>query len=227
MVYLCPVKREIIITNDGSTTIHLPVWNEQYHSKHGALEEAYHVFIKNGLYAHPSKNLHILEMGFGTGLNCFITLIESHKTARKINYTALEAYPILEDEVLQLNYVNLLETRGLSHKFEEMHFYPWGEEQKVSPHFTLTKLQQRLENFNSEKRFDVIYFDAFGARVQPELWKQIIFQKMYELLSKGGIFTTYSAKGSVRRAMQAVGFSVQKLPGPPGKREMLQGVKLH
>ena len=220
------MKREIIITSDGSTTIHIPSWNEQYHSKHGAIQEAYHVFIKNGFDLVAKDEFSILEIGFGTGLNAFITLIEAAKKNKKINYVGVEAYPVREDELLSLNYVSELETRNLSHKFEEMHLSPWNSKQTVTEFFDLTKRQQFIHNITDESVHDLIYFDAFGARVQPELWTEEIFGKMYTALKPGGELVTYSAKGSVRRAMQAVGFEVSRLPGPPGKREMLKGVKL-
>lgn len=219
------MKREIIITSDGSTTIHMPEWDEQYHSKHGAIQEAYHVFIKNGLETHTKKDLSILEIGFGTGLNCFITLLEAAKRNLKINYTGVEAYPIQEDEILQLNYVSELDSRNFSHKFEEMHLFHWDTEQKVNDDFFLTKRKQFIKDIDDVEKFDLIYFDAFGARVQPELWTEEIFQKMYDSLKEDGVLVTYSAKGSVRRAMIAVGFEVSRLPGPPGKREMLRAVK--
>lgn len=219
------MKREIIITSDGSTTIHMPDWNEQYHSKHGAIQEAYHVFIKNGLETHSGNSLSILEIGFGTGLNCFITLIEAAKKSLKIDYTGVEAYPIQEDEILQLNYVSELDARNFSHKFEEMHLFHWNQKQKVHSDFFLTKRKQFIKDIDDKNKFDLIYFDAFGARVQPELWTEEIFKKMYDSLQKDGILVTYSAKGSVRRAMIAVGFTVTRLPGPPGKREMLHAIK--
>tara|TARA_B110000967_G_scaffold139250_1_gene142239 strand:- start:14546 stop:15208 length:663 start_codon:yes stop_codon:yes gene_type:complete len=219
------LKREIIITADGSTTIHMPDWNEQYHSKHGAIQEAYHVFIKNGLEAHKSPDLSVLEIGFGTGLNCYITLLEAAKKNLRIDYIGVEAYPIQEDEILQLNYVSELESRNYAHKFEEMHLFPWNEKQQVHDNFFLTKRQQLIKDISDIDAFDLVYFDAFGARVQPELWTEEIFQKMYASMKKNGVLVTYSAKGSVRRAMQAVGFKVTRLPGPPGKREMLQAIK--
>ncbi len=219
------LKREIIITADGSTTIHMPDWDEQYHSKHGAIQEAYHVFIKNGLEAHKAPSLNVLEIGFGTGLNCFITLIEASKKNIAIDYVGVEAFPIQEDEILQLNYVSELEGRNLAHKFEEMHLFPWNQKQQVNPTFSLTKREQKIEEIEDLNTFDLIYFDAFGARVQPELWTEAIFKKMFDAMKEGGILVTYSAKGSVRRAMQAVGFTVSRLPGPPGKREMLRAIK--
>ena len=203
----------------------MPDWNEQYHSKHGAIQEAFHVFIKNGLEAHNSPHLSILEIGFGTGLNCFITFLEAAKKNLQIDYVGVEAYPIQEDEILQLNYVTELESRNYAHKFEEMHLFPWNEKQQVHDNFFLTKRQQLIKDISDIDAFDLVYFDAFGARVQPELWTEEIFQKMYASMKKNGVLVTYSAKGSVRRAMQAVGFNVTRLPGPPGKREMLQAIK--
>ena len=203
----------------------MPEWNEQYHSKHGAIQEAFHVFIKNGLEAHKSPELSVLEIGFGTGLNCYITLLEAAKKNLRIDYIGVEAFPIQEDEILQLNYVTELESRNYAHKFEEMHLFPWNEKQQVHDNFFLTKRQQLIKNVSDIDAFDLVYFDAFGARVQPDLWTEEIFKKMYASMKKNGILVTYSAKGSVRRAMQAVGFKVTRLPGPPGKREMLQAVK--
>ncbi len=220
------LKRKVIITADGSTTLHIPAWNEQYHSKHGAIQEAYHVFIKNGLSTINKKEISVLEIGLGTGLNCFITLLEADVSHTKINYTGVEAYPIKEDELLRLNFVNELSCRNLCHKFEEMHLSPWEKWQEVTPDFRLLKKQMFIHNISDEDCYDLVYFDAFGARVQPELWTEDIFEKMYKSLRSGGVLVTYSAKGSVRRALQAVGFEVSRLPGPPGKREMLKAVKL-
>lgn len=219
------MKRKIIVTSDGSTTIHLPGWNESYHSTHGAIQEAYHVFIEMGYKAIEKKDFSILEIGFGTGLNAFITLLETAKDQRNIDYVGVEAYPVKEDELLALNYVSELDTRNFSHKFEEMHLTPWNKSHQVTSNFTLTKRQMFFHNINDVNTFDLIYFDAFGAKVQPELWSEEIFKLMFTSLKPGGKIVTYSAKGSVRRAMQAVGFEVERLPGPPGKREMLRGTK--
>ncbi|WP_159265082.1 tRNA (5-methylaminomethyl-2-thiouridine)(34)-methyltransferase MnmD [Tenacibaculum maritimum] len=219
------MKREIIITSDGSTTIHLPDWNEQYHSKHGAIQEAYHVFIRNGLEALPIANISILEIGFGTGLNCFITFLEAQKKAISINYTGVEGYPIQKEELEKLNYVTALSAGSQSAIFDKMHEALWNEEQEITKEFSLLKKQQFFEDIDEENAYDLVYFDAFGATNQPELWTEVIFEKMYKAMKKGGVLVTYSAKGSVRRAMQAVGFVVERLPGPPGKREMLRAVK--
>jgi tRNA U34 5-methylaminomethyl-2-thiouridine-forming methyltransferase MnmC len=229
------MKREIFITSDGSTSIHLPDWNEQYHSKHGAIQEAYHVFIKAGFEKFldtisqkkesTQTNLSILEIGFGTGLNAFITFLEADKKNIKINYVGVEAYPVAANEVEKLNYVAELKAENNQLVFNEMHTTSWDEKHTISDDFNLTKRKQFFADINDDNIFDLIYFDAFGATNQPELWTEEIFQKMFTALKVGGILTTYAAKGSVRRAMQSVGFTVERLAGPPGKREMLRAIK--
>lgn len=220
------MKREIIITSDGSTTIHLPEWNEQYHSKHGAIQEAYHVFIKNGLEFVKSKSkISILEIGFGTGLNCFITFLEAKKYDINIDYTGFEAYPVIQEEIEKLNYVIELKSEDEQLNFNKIHSFSWNKKHQLSINFSLTKKEQFFEKINVIDEFNLIYFDAFGARVQPELWTEVIFKKMYQALKQNGVLVTYAAKGSVRRAMQKVGFTVERLPGPPGKREMLRAIK--
>jgi tRNA U34 5-methylaminomethyl-2-thiouridine-forming methyltransferase MnmC len=219
------LERKIIITNDGSSTIHLPKWNEQYHSKHGAIQEAKHVFIKNGLSLFCNQQITVLEIGFGTGLNCFISFLEAKKLDLTIDYIGVEAYPVLFDELTKLNYVTVLNATTYSTIFSKMHQEEWGKLIQISSTFSLTKRQQFFNEIQDKNCVDLIYFDAFGARVQPELWTEVIFKLMYIALKSGGVLVTYSAKGSVRRAMQAVGFKVERLPGPPGKREMLRATK--
>ena len=220
------MERKIIITGDGSSTIQLTEWDEQYHSKHGAIQEAMHVFIKSGLSLFTNKSISILEIGFGTGLNSFITFLEAPKLAIEVDYVGVEAYPISEEEINSLNYVEQLKAEDNTTIFDEMHQQEWELKNDLSPTFQLTKRKQFFNEIKDENRFDLIYFDAFGARVQPELWTEEIFQLMYNSLKEDGVLVTYSAKGSVRRAMQAVGFLVEKLPGPPGKREMLRAKKV-
>ena len=219
------MKRKIIVTADGSTTIHLPDWDEQYHSKHGAIQEAFHVFIKNGLSLFSNTKIRILEIGFGTGLNSFITFLEAPKLNLAIDYVGVEAYPIGEEEIRQLNYVKTLKADEFRNVFDEMHHQEWDFKNKFSAMFYLTKRKQFFNEIDDRNTFDLIYFDAFGARVQPELWTEVLFKKMYTALKSGGVLVTYSAKGSVRRAMQSVGFAVERLAGPPGKREMLRATK--
>lgn len=219
------MKREILQTLDGSTTIHLPDWNESYHSKHGAIQEAYHVFIKNGLSLFEDKSISILEIGFGTGLNAFITFLEAQKRNQTIEYVGVEAYPISTEEVVLMNYVAELNAEMDSAIFEAMHKCNWEERNAISKDFSLTKRKQFFEEISDENRFDLIYFDAFGYRVQPELWSTEIFEKMYKALKAEGVLVTYAARGVVKRSMLEVGFTVEKLPGPPGKREMFRATK--
>ncbi len=219
------MKREIITTSDGSTTIHLPEWNEQYHSKHGAIQEAKHVFIKSGLKLFSNTNLTILEIGFGTGLNCFITFLEAPKLNLNIQYKGIEAYPVSMEEIGKLNYVTELNANNYQNEFDLMHYCEWNKVVNISNTFHLKKEQLFFDQINLNEELDLIYFDAFGARVQPELWTETIFNSMFKALKNNGILVTYSAKGSVRRAMQTVGFVVERLPGPPGKREMLRATK--
>ncbi len=220
------MKREICITADGSTSIHLPEINEQYHSKHGAIQEAYHVFIKHGLDVFEDKsNIAILEIGFGTGLNCFITYLESVKRNLIVDYVGIEAYPVSAEEIKLMNYCDALNTQKETAIFTKMHTSDWETMQTINTNFTLLKRKQLFEKIDDKNKFHLIYFDAFGARVQPELWTETIFKKMFEALKPNGILVTYSAKGSVRRAMQTVGFTVERLPGPVGKREMLRATK--
>ena len=219
------MKREIIQTLDGSTTIHIAEWDECYHSKHGAIQEAQHVFIKNGLSLFKNQKVAILEIGFGTGLNAFITLLEAKRMQQTIEYVGVEAYPISADEVLKMNYVTELNATKESAIFHRMHESDWGEKIVLNDDFTLTKRKQFFEEIDDENIFDLIYFDAFGYRVQPELWSTAIFEKMFNALRKNGVLVTYAARGVVKRSMIEVGFTVEKLEGPPGKREMFRASK--
>tara|TARA_R110002051_G_scaffold13435_7_gene45045 strand:- start:1800 stop:2483 length:684 start_codon:yes stop_codon:yes gene_type:complete len=224
------MKREIITTGDGSKTIQISEWDEQYHSKHGAIQEARHVFLGMGLQHYVSKMpttqpIAILEMGFGTGLNALLTLFEAQALNTEIEYTGIEAYPVSEEEVAAMDYSSQLTQTNALQYYNQMHSLSWGEQHPITTDYRLTKRQERFENITDIGLYDLVYFDAFGARVQPELWDEAIFEKMYIALRENGVLVTYAAKGSVRRAMQAVGFVVERLPGPPGKREMLRATK--
>lgn len=220
------MERKVVITDDGSSSIYIPEWDESYHSKHGAIQEAYHVFIKNGLdtFKNGSK-ISILEIGFGTGLNCFITFLECQKRNLIIDYVGIEAFPLVSKELKQLNYVEKLAAQRQRSIFENMHSSPWEKQYEIERGFSLLKRNQNFTTISNEDEYDLIYFDAFGPRVQPELWTEEIFGKMFVSLCQNGRLVTYSAKGSVRRGMTSVGFTVEKLPGPPGKREMLRAWK--
>lgn len=220
------MKHEIIITQDGSSSIYIPELDETYHSKFGAIQEAKHVFIKNGLdLFEDSSEISILEIGFGTGLNALITMLEAENRNLKINYVGVEAYPIALDEILQLNYVKQLESPEKQVDFEKMHASNWEEEIAINSNFTLTKRKQSFEEISDENTFDLIYFDAFGFTVQPDLWNEAIFEIMFKSLKNRGILTTYACRTSIKNAMQHAGFQTLKLPGAPGKREMLRALK--
>jgi tRNA U34 5-methylaminomethyl-2-thiouridine-forming methyltransferase MnmC len=232
------MERNIIITSDGSKSLYLPQWDETYHSRHGAVQEAYHVFIRNGLdLFEPGAEIRILEMGFGTGLNCFITWLESVQRGLTVYYHGLEAYPVAPNLAQHLEYPSALGQAQHKKVFETLHSCPWDEKVQITQNFRLFKRQEQFSEFDPAETldptetldpvqgFDLIYFDAFAPRVQPELWSESMFQVMYEALRNEGVLVTYSAKGSVRRSMQAVGFTVERLPGPPGKREMLRARK--
>ena len=222
------MKRSFLKTGDGSLTIHLSQWDEQYHSKHGAIAEAKHVFLKEGLDYYCTNNpnkspVRILEIGFGTGLNCFLTNFWALEHAKKISYTGVEKFPVVAAEVSQLNYAQQLEAP--LQDFELLHTQPWEHWQEVSKNLSLFKHQNDFEALDYDAAFDLIYFDAFGPRVQPELWSDAIFTSMFKALAPKGVLVTYSAKGEVRRTLNKVGFAAERIPGPPFKRHMLRGVK--
>ena len=219
------MKREIIITNDGSTTIHIPDWNENYHSTHGAIQEAKHVFIKNGLdLFHNQNSISILEIGFGTGLNAFITFLET-LNKEEVNYVGVEAYPVAFDEVKQMNYVTELQANEYLEIFDKMHTCDWESKQIIAKNFLLTKRKQFFQDIEDKSKYNLIYFDAFGFPLQPELWSETIFKKMYDALLPNGVLVTYACRSVIKNAMLSVGFSIEKLPGAPGKREMLRATK--
>ncbi len=216
-------RREIRITADGSATIYLADLDESYHSRHGAIQEAEHVFIQNGLNL-QGQSVCILEMGFGTGLNALLTCHHAAKIGKKVDYVGVEAFPILTDEIRLMHYADLIDP-ALEPVFRQMHECQWGLPCSISHHFTLEKHQTRFESIDFESRFDLVYFDAFGFRVQPELWSASIFSSLYRALKPGGLLVTYAARTIIRDNMKAAGFNVRKRPGPPGKREMMQAVK--
>jgi len=222
------VKKEIIQTADGSHTIEIPEKGLTYHSRRGAIQESLHVFIEAGLNymldkTGPSAPIRIFEMGFGTGLNAFLTAIKAIETSREIHYTAVETSPLSVEEITFLNYSDTLGNKEL---FQKLHETNWNEVKLISDFFTLGKYQATLAGFTTDQSFDLIYFDAFAPSAQPELWTREIFEKLFHQMALGGVLVTYCSKGDVRRAMIAAGFTVKKLPGPPGKREMLRAEKV-
>ena len=212
------MKKELIITNDGSHSLFVSEINECYHSRHGSIVEAEHVFIKNGLLAENKKNLNILEIGFGTGLNALLTAQKAKQKNIYVRYHAIELYPITKKEYTQLNFSELIGMKKES--LMQLHEAKWGEKHEMNLNFILTKNNISVERYETKTRFDIIYYDAFSPEKQPELWNENIFKKMHHFLKEDGFLVTYCAKGVVRRTLKAVDFEVISLDGPPGKRQM-------
>ena len=216
---------QLFITKDGSHSLFSQKHGVSYHSKFGAIQETQHVFIDSGFrFKIPTSSLSILGIGFGTGLNAFMTFLESKKHNIDINYIGVEAYPLSLETITEFNFSEILK-EGES-DFQKIHELDWEKPHALNDHFQLTKMNMKIEDIDFKNQFDLIYFDAFGPGAQPELWEEPILQKMYDALKTDGVLTTYCAKGSVKRGLKKVGFTIEALPGPPGKREMTRAVKL-
>ena len=223
---LTPQEANIIVTTaDGSHTLFSKKFGEHYHSTFGAIRESEHIFISGALDGRQNTNstVNILEIGFGTGLNALLTQMWADKNCHPVNYHAVEAYPISIEEAESLNYSKEL---NIDHElFIKLH-HLYNESSAVTDYFTLKHEAQTLEKVSiPTDQYDIIYFDAFSPDVQPELWSSLVFKKLYHGLKVGGVLTTYSCKGDVKRAMKKAGFKIKKLPGPPGKREFLRAIK--
>ena len=222
-----PSRLIIKPTSDGSTTIYDTLLDEHYHSIHGAVQESQHVFIKNGLAeiierSKPCKAINILEVGFGTGLNCFLSHTYLKDKKYNVIYTGIEPNRVSDHLLEKLNYYNNASDKTI---FTKLHLAEWGAEEIISNHFHLIKHSCNIQLFNTTTKYDLVYFDAFGPRVEKELWKVSVFNKIHELMNYNSILVTYCAKGQVRRDLINTGFKVERLAGPPGKREMLRAIK--
>lgn len=216
--------RQLQITADGSHTLFIPEIEEHYHSINGAIQESRHVFINAGWKQILKEEIRILEIGFGTGLNAFLTLLETLGTTKKVIYYSVELYPLERNLIEALNYPEIIcpDKQAL---FYALHHAPWNCLTPITSTFAIDKIKGDSNTCELPKAIDLVYFDAFAPDKQPEMWNQEIFDKLYAHTTPRGILTTYCAKGSVRRMMQAAGYVAERIPGPPGKREMLRASK--
>ena len=224
------MKREIKTTSDGSKTLYISELNENYHSHHGALQEARHVFIDNGLKTVQNYEINILELGFGTGLNVLVTIDEFLKTDKNhvIHYSTIEKYPVDECEVTELSYDSFFDEPNIKEYYRKLHECEWNKTTELYPNFFFTKYHRDFFDLKEIElpKINLVYYDCFGARVQPDLWEKPLFEMVADKMEMGGLLTTYSSKGSVRRILEELNFKVEKINGPPGKREMINAIKL-
>jgi tRNA U34 5-methylaminomethyl-2-thiouridine-forming methyltransferase MnmC len=219
------LQPEIITTADGSHSLYISDIDETYHSRHGALQESNYVFIEQGIKHLERTNIRLIEVGFGTGLNALLTAIYALENKIKVIYHSLETLP-LNLELMQSIAVENTIGVGNRELFLSLHHAGWNEEVVIHDFFTLKKIQSSLQEFEAgSNRYDLIYYDAFGPRAQPEMWEAALFNKIASFTNENGVFVTYCAKGQVRRDLIAAGFNVTRLPGPPGKREMMRGIR--
>lgn len=222
------MKRSWVKTNDGSPSLYVPELKQNYHSQHGALQESRHVFLKSGLHQFPATDpLNILEIGFGTGINALLSHQEKLAPEQPIFYHSLEKYPLQAEEWQSISWPELFEAQPNYQRFyEALHQAEWNRKERLNPCFELLKEELDLKSFSPRKEhYDLIYFDAFSPEAQPDLWKEEIFRKMHDALKPEGLLVTYCVKGVVRRAMKAAGLRVEKIAGPPGKREMARAYR--
>ncbi|MDR0427253.1 MAG: tRNA (5-methylaminomethyl-2-thiouridine)(34)-methyltransferase MnmD [Dysgonamonadaceae bacterium] len=216
-MYFVPTLKK---TSDGSDTLYVPELNEHYHSTNGAVRESKYVYIESAFNPCEKKEIHVLEMGLGTGLNVLLTYLEARKRNLKVIYTGLEKYPLPETIINQLNYSD-----WEKEVFKRIHSAPWGKRSSIDSFFTINKIKTDFNDYAYPGKYDVVYYDAFAPDKQENVWNREIFNRIYAGMNVNGILSTYCAKGEIRRRMQSAGFSVNRLPGPPGKREMLQAIK--
>lgn len=217
-------QREILQTGDGSKTLYLPQLKEQYHSRYGAIAESEHIYIRHGLLDRTLTDVSVFEVGFGTGLNAMLSFLAARKNGLTLRYSSVELYPLTESEYDQLGHIALLDPAEKIF-LKKILQSPWNTEISIDPCFSLLKIQHDILRYKPESRYDVVYFDAFAPSIQPALWSDIVFRKIFAAMNEGGILSTYSSNIKVQRALREVGFSISKLPGPPGKREILQAIK--
>ncbi len=218
---------EIITSDDGSHSLQIKNSETTFHSRRGAIQESRHVFIDAGLRyfkaAHPSaKSIKIFEAGFGTGLNALLTAIAALELKTSIEYHSIERHPLPGSLFFKLNYADALNAFEL---YKAITQTGWNQLVFITPFFKINKIHADLTAFSFHEKFDIIYFDAFAPNDQPELWTEMMFSKIFEALNPGGVLVTYCSRSSVQKALKNAGFVVEKLVGPPGKREMVRAIK--
>jgi tRNA U34 5-methylaminomethyl-2-thiouridine-forming methyltransferase MnmC len=209
---------KVIETKDGSSSIYLEDLDEHYHSPRGAISESEHVFIEAGLNQIDKPKIKILEVGFGTGLNALLTLQRANS---KIVYHSLEAYPLSQEITSQINYGEILSGKDI---FTQIHAETWDEEYKINYH-SFAKYHTKLLEYNTDIKYNLVYYDAFAPSKQPEMWDIEPLKHIFEIMEEGGIFVTYCAAGQFKRNMKEIGFVLEKLPGANGKKEMTRARK--
>lgn len=219
------MKTELITTEDNSKSLRNIELDETYHSSHGAIQESVHIFIEAGLKQISKPVINILEIGFGTGLNAILSLNEAIEKNYKINFTTIEKYPITKETASLLNYPELINPK-IQEEFQKLHSCGWDNKENIHNQFSITKNLANITDFNyGNNIFDIVFFDAFSPKKQPELWSSEVFKRIFDAMKPDGILTTYCCQGQVKRNLLSVGFKIKKLPGPPGKREFLKATK--
>lgn len=221
---------QVLVTEDGSHTIFVPELNETYHSIHGAIQESTHVYIERGLHylvqRDQVKCIRIFELGFGTGLNAFLSAKYATDNGLLVEFESIEAFPLDQEVLLHLNYPNQIASSNYNNFFQKIHEAPWDQNNVVSSNFNLIKKHTTIQGYHTSAKFDICFFDAFAPSKQAEMWEYPILEKIASLLSTKGIFVTYCAKGQLKRDLKALGFEVESLSGPPGKLQMIRATKI-
>lgn len=219
-----PLHTEVITTGDGSASLYRADIDETYHSRHGAVQESLHVFIEAGLaQLQHFPEINVLEVGLGTALNALLTLVFAEENKVSIRYTSLETFPLPQEIWSKVSYA---QNEQQSQWYKAIHEAAWNEWVVISPHFSIRKMEAPAESVSlEEQEFDLMYYDAFGPRAQAEMWRVELFARLTQFMKTDSLWVTYCAKGQVRRDLEACGWNMERIPGPPGKREMLRGKK--
>lgn len=221
------MSTSLLVTKDKSHTVYSEKYKAHYHSLFGSIEESTHVFISAGLYYIYRKgntSPSIFEMGFGTGLNAYLALLESQRLGMSIHYDSIESDPLPPTISEELNYDRLLVDESPDSRFAQMHTCGWNQEYPIGD-FSLRKIRGQLDTYDYDRHYDLIFYDAFAPSCQPDLWTKSIHEPIYNALNSGGVLVTYCSQGQFRRMLQGLGYRIERLNGPGKKREMLRAIK--